>query len=507
MDMGANLNANDAMRYMFYGQPLTNAQALHSDKEDHNYAMAQFSRKNVYQRYFALTNGRSLFARLATTLGSLIHGHSIFSSFSTVLDKLFQPLAMLPQIFSSLSPDPAFADTGANKSVPDNHHYGIVQWGFTSQEQNMIKNDPSYQPLENAYKFSQEAKDYKKKTGKDLEKVIQKKYGKCYSLDVTMGDLLSKGDIRRKNKTGDIKTGIDDGTCSPGNLDPSNNFGGEPQSVWRWRMMKRYNCVLASLKEAQDPGNKPSAGKACPAVNAVNKGTTYQPGNSDSKPTIVLDPGHAPKANEDVDKATGLPVFDYENPTEMKQMWQAANKIKAKLTKLGYKVLLTKKSLNDSSTNLKQRAVVANKAHAALGISLHTTTPIKQGGEVYYPAVGNYVTTVKGKNLTYNNKSLAAKDKKDATTMADDLSLAAKAHFKSNTYAGIYGSIERDQDGIAMKGNMLTTQYFAKVPWVYVEQYRNGGKHSVTASQLRNYVNGVVKGVVDIVPLSAGATQ
>ncbi len=240
--------------------------------------------------------------------------------------------------------------------------------------------------------------------------------------------------------------------------------------------------------------------KGCSTGGASSAGATPSSSNG---PTIVLDPGHAPGTDETVDPATKEPVFDYENEPEMKQVWQVAQRVKAQLENDGYNVLITKKSLNDSSTNLKKRAEVGNQANAALGVSLHTNPGASQ---IYYPAVGDYLVKTTGQHDVYTDQRLAYSDKQAATTMAKDLQQIEGQSWEAGTYSGFYGSISREQGGITMKGTMLVTQYFAKVPWVYVEQAQTS-TGSIDSSTSRDYAKGVVKGIEDIMPPGSGSNS
>lgn len=224
-------------------------------------------------------------------------------------------------------------------------------------------------------------------------------------------------------------------------------------------------------------------------------------------PTIVLDPGHATTTNEDVDPATDLPVFDYSNPIEQQQVWDMATDLKTKLTAAGYNVLITKNSENDTDTNLKQRAEVGNNANAALAVSLHTTPGSPSvGNDVFIPLVGDYMVKVNGQRVTYTNQSLADTDKSDGQIMAQSLNQASSLNFKVGGYGQIFGTIVRQQDGLTMTGTMLTTQYFATVPWLYLERYQDSSTYGTTTqSGMNDYETGVLNGIEKIVPIN-GAT-
>ncbi|MGH7237329.1 MAG: hypothetical protein ACREGF_02225, partial [Candidatus Saccharimonadales bacterium] len=294
VDMGANLNANDTERQEFFGRPLTQPETVQSDTSDKAYIAAQFKQQSSYQRYFAISNSQSLLSHLAMSLYGSVYGKPIFSSFSAILSKLFNPVAMLPQMFGSLNRSSAIA-----ASTSDSQHYGIVQWGYSGDENNLIQNDPSYQPLENAQQFTQEVTDYASAhPGCDLE--IDIAYGpdgppggspepttcphinssdnhgklECFTEPVgnllsghlSTGEVLAKGLIQR-DADGNV---LQQGDCAPSQLDPSNGFGNEPQSVFRWRLMKSYNCTLDNLEGVQNPGQPINGGTDCPTENSPN---------------------------------------------------------------------------------------------------------------------------------------------------------------------------------------------------------------------------------------------
>lgn len=127
------------------------------------------------------------------------------------------------------------------------------------------------------------------------------------------------------------------------------------------------------------------------AIDAINnKHPFYLPGSENCGPSnssqqseggdggggggniIALDPGHSSFNNDGSrDSATGLYDTDSTGgPGEMKNVWDAANKIKDNLTKKGYKVVMTKNSENES-LSLSQRADRANKSGAVLLFTIH----------------------------------------------------------------------------------------------------------------------------------------
>lgn len=278
VDQGANLNANDTERLEFYGRPLMLAEVKTNDQSDKKYIADQIHQQSAYQRYFAISNNQSLISHLAISTYGAVDGKTIFSSLSSLTSRLFNPVSLLPKMFGSLNRNSVVA-----ASLSDNQHYGIIQWGYSVEEDSLIKNDPSYQPLENAEAFTQEAHDYAVKTNYrcDLETDIQTgqpgcpsgHLQECFSPNVTVGTLLAQGSIQRDSYGNvlmgpyyNLLPGIPD--CSPWSLGTSDNFGGEMQSVFRWRLMKSYNCTLDNLEEVQNPGQTINdTANDCPSEN------------------------------------------------------------------------------------------------------------------------------------------------------------------------------------------------------------------------------------------------
>jgi N-acetylmuramoyl-L-alanine amidase len=224
--------------------------------------------------------------------------------------------------------------------------------------------------------------------------------------------------------------------------------------------------------------------------------------------TIVLDPGHAPAPSQPgVDKDTNIVVGDYANNPEMQQMYDAAQDISKKLTDEGYNVIITKKSVDDY-VDLKERADIANRANAALGVSLHTSPGSASAqNNVFYPKIGEFRYTADGQKApTFSDQNLADTDKEYAQKMADARAKAEGQPVKAGSYGDIFGMRTiKDSPPNMQKGNVLTTQYFAKVPWVYNEQASNDG--SVSDEMLQKYEDGIVKGVESIIPKPGGESS
>jgi hypothetical protein len=252
------------MQNEFYATPLDDSDSAQSDLENQNYVASLTSTESVDQRYFALSNADSLLSRLATSVYSAIYGKPIFSSLLSFSTKIFNPFSSLSKLFGLLNNKSALAATVQNNSV--DQHYGIVQWGWTPTEQTLMQTNDSFQPLENAYQFTQEANAYASAyPGCDLETQITTTgssgcsqpaldIGECFT--DSMGTLLADGYIVR-DTSGDVNE--NQGKCSESVLGPADNFGGESQSVFRWRVMQSYNASLDNLTQVQNAGSSTSS--------------------------------------------------------------------------------------------------------------------------------------------------------------------------------------------------------------------------------------------------------
>lgn len=281
---------------------------------------------------------------------------------------------------------------------------------------------------------------------------------------------------------------------------------------------------------------------------------------SSSGNTIVLDPGHTTGVDEYVNNPNGNgagdnePVFDYSNQPEQDQVWQVALDVGDKLTAAGYNVLITKGSEDDTTTDLKKRAefgypysevakmpenlnpVTQQKLtpvstdNAALGVSIHTTPgSTSVGNDIFIPKVNEYIVKADGQTHdVFNNQSLQTTDEGYASTMMKALNSSTGLSFKSGGYNDLYpnGLIDNPrvstdpQTGKTYKltGTMLVTQYFATIPWLYLEQYQDSptpssttfpnfpandiAKDELSTKAMQGYEDGIIQGVENIVPLS-----
>ena len=220
-------------------------------------------------------------------------------------------------------------------------------------------------------------------------------------------------------------------------------------------------------------------------------------GGDTSGSTIVIDPGHSGTSNRVIDPATGLIDFDYKNTPEISEVFTIAKDLQAKLTALGYKVVLTKENENDT-VSLRQRADIANLNNAALAISIHDDhgKTFANMQEIYDQEVGAYRTTPAGKNITFTNQQIADKSKVYATYIQQARQAASgiQPTIKLNSFD--------NREGLS-PGNIPLVQLFSNVPWVYNEVGANG----ITADQLKQYETGLLDGIVKSVPLTGGGSS
>ncbi len=264
------------------------------------------------------------------------------------------------------------------------------------------------------------------------------------------------------------------------------------EGAGRPMMANRYAAAEAALKKFGTLEGNPDLG---PAENTCTC-TPSLPKKGDN--TIVLDPGHTRAGKGERDKETGLWIGEYANVPEVDDVWKVAQKVKTKLSEDGYTVILTKSAV-DSYTNLKLRAEVANKANAALAVSIHTT-PGKFSDSSTARSNPNWATPqrmngwregTKGR-VTFTNQELADKSAGYAKKIAEARAKAIGG--KAVVTTTLFDEGTFDRGGNMSKGNIAINQLFAKVPWVYNEAGQTG-------LNLDQYADGLIEGIKAAVPL------
>lgn len=225
LDMGGVAYAAELDRTMLAGRPLTNAEVAIADAKTDKLLKERDGKTPLYEKYFATQNPRSLFSRFGyQARGFAYTNKPILSKYLAALNPT--------NIITSLG---LGSKKASAEDVTRNSHYGIIQWGWTDEEE-ALKETESYTIPENAKILDE--------SGKKTD--IESKYGICYT--ETMGYLIANGLVVR-GENGDVIE--NEGLCSPNNLGPSNRDYGD--LVFRWRVDKIYNNVLDQNIAMQDP--------------------------------------------------------------------------------------------------------------------------------------------------------------------------------------------------------------------------------------------------------------
>jgi N-acetylmuramoyl-L-alanine amidase len=215
----------------------------------------------------------------------------------------------------------------------------------------------------------------------------------------------------------------------------------------------------------------------------------------------VIDPGHSVTVHA-TDPDTGLDVSDYENEPEMRDVYAVAGLVRAQLVADGYRVILTKPTL-DTPTSLAKRAQIANRAHAALALSIHDQAGgsggigFTQGNNtVYYQSVGDYRATPGGKRVYFTDGQVAALSKKYALTFQRKRAAA------QGTSVNVLGNTGYNLGSRGLPaGNIWIVQLLSHVPWIYNEAGGNSaGMVGLSRADQRRYANGLVAAVEACVP-------
>jgi N-acetylmuramoyl-L-alanine amidase len=205
-----------------------------------------------------------------------------------------------------------------------------------------------------------------------------------------------------------------------------------------------------------------------------------------------------------IDPATGLNVSDYANEPEMRDVFAEAQLVRTKLVAAGYRVILTKSSV-DTPTSLGKRAEIANAAHADLALSIHDQAGanggvgFRSGNDiVYYQSVGDYRTTPGGKRVYFSDTSVAARSKRYGAIFQ------AKRAAAQGTHVTLLGDTGYDLGSRGLPaGNIWLVQLLSHVPWIYNEAGGNSaGRVGLSTADEQTYANGLVAAVEACLPLN-----
>ena len=216
----------------------------------------------------------------------------------------------------------------------------------------------------------------------------------------------------------------------------------------------------------------------------------------------MIDPGHSVTVHG-VDPATGLDTSDYENEPEMRDVYDVALLVRARLIADGYRVYLTKSSV-DAPTNLGARAYLANRVHADIALSIHDQAGSNGGisfdqgnSNVYYQAVGDYRQNPQGRKIYFTDAHVAAISKRYGEIFQRERAAAQGRPITLMSNTG-YDLGSRGLQG----GDIWIVQLLSRVPWIYTEAGGNSaGMSGLDSADKQIYARGLVDGVEACVPI------
>lgn len=166
---------------------------------------------------------------------------------------------------------------------------------------------------------------------------------------------------------------------------------------------------------------------------------------------VCIDPGHPSEV------ASGRNTQNGTNETHV--AWEVALRLQRLLEAQGYRVILTK-SAEDQLVRNKERALVANRARAALMVRLHCDASTERGYAVYYPdRQGRTKDGATGPSRAVIEASRRAAE----AVHAGMFELLAGALHDNGVRTDYQTKVGRDQ------GGALTGSIFSEVPVVTVE--------------------------------------
>lgn len=170
-----------------------------------------------------------------------------------------------------------------------------------------------------------------------------------------------------------------------------------------------------------------------------------------ARTVVCIDPGHPSEVASGMDVQNGT--------TETHVAWAVAVRLREALEAEGYEVVLTKSAVDELVPN-RERALVANRARAALMIRLHCDASNERGYAVYYPdRQGRAKDGTAGPSQQVIGESRRAAEAVHAA-MSEGLAGALSDNGVRTDYQTKVG---REQ------GGALTGSIFSEVPVVTVE--------------------------------------
>ena len=193
----------------------------------------------------------------------------------------------------------------------------------------------------------------------------------------------------------------------------------------------------------------------------------------------------------------------YQNEPEMRDVFAVAELVRAQLAAAGYRVIMTKTTV-DTPVLLNQIAATANNAHAALALSIHDQAGANGGigfdqgnNIVYYQSVGTYRQAPGHPKVVFTDSRLAALSMKYGQIFR-----AQRATAEGHPVT-LQGNVGYDLSSRGLDaGNIWIVQLLSHVPWIYNEAGGNSaGMSGLNAADKRKYAAGLVASVEHCLPL------
>jgi N-acetylmuramoyl-L-alanine amidase len=258
--------------------------------------------------------------------------------------------------------------------------------------------------------------------------------------------------------------------------------------------------------------------RSSPALIASTRHSESASACTAERPIVVLDPGHSGGPNfdstaevdgprpvtalgitfhpVDIDDSGIQSIDNAGAPGERVTMWLAALRIQKVLRSAGYKVDLTKSSVNEN-VGLLERVREAINDHATIAVSLHYSGGIPFGEAnahfgVTPQQVGRYRTNVSnGDTIRFTNGRVAAESQRDA----EIIRRARAAAGDGVDVAPLDESFPKSR-GLPAYGNISIVQVVdQRFPWIYNEDGDIG-------FNFHAYTSGIANGIERAVPIA-----